>query len=134
MWTAVGQYVGGKVLTAILVVLAFGCGLWAWKHPEQLQAFGHVLKYVAIWIGIALVLPWAVFPVVPWVVKRDSNVAAGLLLAGITALDVVVALLMAGTRGNGTLTWMVLLLGFLSAGVYNFVVCNFQANRIEDSL
>ena len=125
---------GGKVLTAILVVLAFGCGLWAWKHPEQLQAFGHVLKYVGIWIGIALVLPWAVFPVVPWVVKRDSNVAAGLLLAGITALDVVVALLMTGVRQNGTLTWMVLLLGFLSAGVYNFVVCNFQANRIEDAL
>lgn len=134
MWTTIGKYVGGKVLTAILVVLAFGCGLWAWKHPEELRAIGHVLKFVAIWIGIALVLPWAMFPVVPWVVKKESNVVAGLLLAGITALDVLVALLMTGVSGLGTLTWMVLLLGFLSAGVYNFVVCNFQATRIEDSL
>ena len=134
MWTEMGKYVGGKVLTAVLVVLAFGCGLWAWTHPEQLKALGHVLKYVAIWIGIAVVLPWAMFPVVPWVVKRESNVVAGLLLAGITTMDVVIALLMTGTRGIGTLTWMVLLLGFLTAGVYNFVVCNFQANRIEDSL
>ena len=58
----------------------------------------------------------------------------GLLLGGITALDVVIALLMTGASGLGTLTWMVLVLGFLSAGVYNFVVCNFQATRIEDSL
>ena len=134
MWAGIAKYVGGKVLTAILVVLVFGCGLWAWKHPDELRTIGNVLKYVAIWLGIVLVLPWAMFPVVPWVVKKESNLAAGLLLSGITALDVVIALLMTGVSGLGTLTWMVLVLGFLSAGVYNSVVCNFQANRIEDSL
>lgn len=134
MWASIGKYVGGKVLTAMLAVLAFGCGLWAWKHPEELRAIGHVLKYVALWLGIALVLPWAAFPVLPWVVKKESNVVAGLLLAALTALDVGMALLMTGVSGLGTLSWLVLLLGFLSAGVYNFVVCNFQASRIEDAL
>jgi len=133
MWASIAKYVGGKVLAAILAVLAFGCGLWAWKHPEELRAIGHVLKYVAIWMGIVLVLPWAMFPVVPWVVKKESNLAAALLLAGITVIDVLVALLMSGVSGLGTLTWLVLLLGFLSAGVYNFMVCNFQANRTEDA-
>ncbi len=134
MWAQIGKYVGGKVLGAVLAVLVFGCGLWAWKHPEELRAIGHVLKYVAIWVGIGLVLPWAVFPVMPWVVKRESNVAGALLLAGLTAADAFIALLMTGVRELGTLTWLVLWLGFLSAGVYNFVVCNFQANRIEDAL
>jgi hypothetical protein len=134
MWAGIGKYVGGKVLTAVLVVLAFGCGLWAWKHPEELRAIGHVLKYVAIWLGIVAVLPWALFPATTWVVRQESNLAGALLLAGITLGDVLIALLMTGVSGLGTLTWLVLVLGFLSAGVYNFLVCNFQANRIEDSL
>ncbi|MCK4660327.1 MAG: hypothetical protein KAV82_12460 [Phycisphaerae bacterium] len=122
------------MLTAILAVLAFGCGLWAWKHPEQLATIGQVLKYVAIWLGIVLVLPWAMFPAMPWVLKWESNLAAGLLLVGITGLDVTAALLMTGVSGLSTLTWLVLVLGFLSAGVYTFMACNYQANRIEDSI
>ncbi|MCP4592158.1 MAG: hypothetical protein GY842_15595 [bacterium] len=134
MWAGLGKYVGGKVLTAVLVVLAFGCGLWAWKHPEELAAIGRVLKYAAIWLGIALVLPWASFPVVGWVVRRESNVVAGLLLSGLAAVDVFVALCMTGVSELGILTWMVLVLGFLCGAIYNFLVCNFQAERLEDSV
>ena len=39
--------------------------------------------------------------------------------------------LMGSLGGHNTLTWMVLLLGFLSAGVYNFKVCEFQAERLD---
>ena len=134
MWQAIGKYVGGKVLSAILVVLAAGCIIWAWRHPEELRAIGHVLKYVGIWLGIAVVLPWAAMPLMPWIMKQDSNLVSGLFLAGVTAIDVAVALYLAGPSDHLTLTWMVLFLGFLTAGVYNFVVCNYQANRIEDSL
>ncbi|MFH0982361.1 MAG: hypothetical protein V2A79_12590 [Planctomycetota bacterium] len=133
MWAAIAKYVGGKVLTAILLVLAFGCALWAWKHPEELAAIGHVLKYAAVWVGIAVVLPWAAYPVVRWVVIKESNLAAGVLLAGLTVLDAVAALWMTGVSGLGALSWAVLVLGFLSAGVYNFLVCNSQATGIEDS-
>ena len=49
------------------------------------------------------------------------------------ALDILVALLLAGgVRGHGTLAWTVLVLGFLSAGVYNFLVCDYQADRIDE--
>ena len=134
MWEAVGKYVGGKVLTAILVVLTAGCGIWAWRHPDQLAAIGQVLKYVGVWIGIVVVIPWAAYPLTVMAVRRDSNVAGAILLALVTLLDVVAALMMTGTSGHGALVWLVLLLGFLTAGVYNFVVCNYQANRLEDSL
>lgn len=134
MWQGIAKFVGGKVLSAILIVLAAGCLIWAWRHPQELRAIGGVLKYVAIWTGIAIVLPWAAMPLMPWIMKRDSNLVAGLFLGGVTAIDVGVALYLAGPSGHGALTWMVLFLGFLTAGVYNFVVCNVQANRIEDSL
>ncbi len=135
MWEAIGKYVGGKVLTAILVVSSAAGIIWFWKHPEQLQTIWQVIKYVLAWLGFAIVLPWALFFVPPWVMKKESNLAAGLMLAGYLALDVIAGLLLAGgVRGHGTLTWIVLLLGFGAAGVYNFLVCDFQAERIDESL
>ena len=133
MFAAIGQYVGGKVLTAILIVAGAASVIWFWKHPEQLETIWSVLKGVLVWLGLVLVLPWASFFVTGWVVKKDSNVAAALLLVGLTAVDVLFAFYLAGWSVAGALTWMVLLLGFLTAGVYNFLVCEFQAARFEDS-
>jgi len=133
MWQAIGQYVGGRVLTAVLVVASAAGIIWFWKHPEQLQSLWQVIKYVLAWLGFAIVLPWALFFVSPWVAKKESNLAAGLMLGGYLVLDVIAALWLAGVGGHGTLTWIVLLLGFLSAGVYNFLVCDFQAEKIDQS-
>ena len=128
------KYFGGKVLTAVLVVLAFGCGLWAWKHPEELAAIGHALKYIAIWLGLALVLPWASFPLVPWIVRRDSNRVAAALLVGLVVLDALAAWWLSDFSITGVLAHMSCVLGLLCAAVYNYVVCNFLADRIEESL
>ena len=133
MFTAIGQYVGGKVVTAILVVSSAGAVIWFWRHPEQLETIWQTIKYAMVWLGFVIVLPWAGFFVTPWVVAKDSNAAAALMLLGYLLADVIVALcLLGGVFGHGTLTWMVLLLGFLSAGVYNFKVCEYQAGRLEE--
>ena len=133
MLTAIGQYVGGKVVTAVLVVAGAGAVIWFWKHPEQLEMIWRTLKYVVAWLGFVLVLPWATFFVTPWVVSKDSNAAAAAMLIGYLLADALVAFwLMGSLRGHGVLTWAVILLGFLSAGVYNFKVCEYQAARVED--
>ena len=133
MLTAIGQYVGGKVVTAVLVVASAGAVIWFWKHPEQLEMIWRTLKYVVAWLGFVLVLPWATFFVTPWVVAKDSNAAAAAMLIGYLLADALVAFwLMGSVRGHGVLTWAVVLLGFLSAGVYNFKVCEYQAARVED--
>ncbi len=133
MWESIGKYVGGKVLTAVLVVASAGGIIWFWRHPEQLQSIWLVIKYVLAWLGFVVVWPWALFFVPPWVMKKESNLAAGLMLAGYLAVDVGVALFLAGgAGGHNTLTWIVLLLGFLSAGVYNFLVCDYQADRCDE--
>lgn len=134
MLEAVGKYVGGKVVTAILVVASAGSVIWFWKHPEQLATIWLTLKYVVAWLGFVVVLPWALFFVTTWIVARDSNAAAVMMLLGFTLADAVVAFcLIGGVRGLGMLSWVVLLLGFLSAGVYNLKVCEYQANRLENA-
>jgi len=131
--TTAGQYIGGKVVTAILVAALLGGGYWCYRNPDDLATLWHVVKYVAVWIGVVAVLPWATLFVTTWVVTMDSNRSAALMLLGYLLADVIVAIcLMGGVTGNGTLTWMVLLLGFLSAAVYNFKVCEYLADRAED--
>lgn len=132
MFEAIGKYVGGKVITAILVFAVAAGGYWCYTHPEQLQTLGTVMKYVLVWLGLVIVLPWASFFVTGWAVKQDSNLAGGLLLAGLTLVDALFALYLADWSIHGALTWMVVLLGLLSAGVYNFLVCDFVAGRFED--
>lgn len=123
------------MLTAVLVVASAAGIIWFWKHPEQLEVLWVVIKRVLAWLGFVIVLPWALFFVPPWVIKKESNLAAGLMLAAYLVIDVVVALLLAGgVRGHGTLAWVVLVLGFAAAGVYNFLVCDSQADRIDESL
>lgn len=132
MLTAVGQYVGGKVVTAVLTAGVIGAGIWFWRHPEHLQTIWTTVKYVLAWIGFVVVLPWATFFVTPWVMRKESNGAAALMLAGYLAVDMVVAFWMiGGVRGLGSLSWTVLILGFLSAGVYNLKACEYQAERAE---
>lgn len=135
MLTAVGQYVGGKVVTAVLTAGVIGAGIWFWKHPEHLQTIWTTVKYALAWMGFVLVLPWATFFVTPWVASRESNKAAGLMLAGYLFVDMGVAFWMIGTlSGLSALSWVVLILGFLSAGVYNFKACEYQAERAEGGI
>ncbi len=132
MLTTFGQYIGGKAVTAVLVVSGAGALIWFWRHPEDLQTIWQTLKYVVVWLGFVLVLPWATFFVTPWIVSKDSNFAAGLMLAGYVVLDAIVAFCLIGRiSGLGGFTWMLLILGFLAAGVYNLKVCEFQAERAE---
>ncbi len=134
IFTAIGQYIGAKVVTTILVVSGAGAVIWFWRHPEQLETIWETLKYALVWIGIVLVLPWAMFFVTAWAISKDSNKAAGLILLGYVVLDAIVAFALIGRwSGLGALTWLILLLGFLCAGVYNYKVCEYQASRLEES-
>jgi hypothetical protein len=56
-----------------------------------------------------------------------------LVLIGFLAVDVGLALYLAGGKVTQGWQWIALLLGFLCAALYNFVVCEFLARRAEDS-
>jgi hypothetical protein len=133
MLQTIGQYIGAKVVTAVLVVSGGCTVIYFYKNPDDLATIWVTLKYAVAWLAFAAVLPWAMFLVTRWVVSKDSNTAAALMLAGYALADAVVAFwLLGGVRGHAALTWVVVLLGFLSAAVYNFKVCEFQAEHFEE--
>jgi len=135
MFATLGQYIGAKVITAILVVSGAGALIYFWNHPESLEHIWKTIKYAVVWIGFVLMLPWATFFVTPWVVAKESNAAAGLMLAGYLFLDAGFAVyLMGGFAGHNGLAWAVVLLGFLSAAGYNFKACEFQAEQATGGL
>ncbi len=135
MFATIGQYITGKVVTAILIVSGGTALIVAYKHPEYVEIAWKTLKYALVWLGFVAILPWATFFVTPWVVSRESNLAAGSMLAGYLLVDVLFAFwLMGGIGQLGILIWAVLVLGFLSAGVYNFKVCEYQAECAEERL
>ena len=120
------------MLTAALVVGGLLAALWFYQHPEALEQLWATLKLALAWIGFVIVLPWALFFIVPYVLRAESNLVSALLLVGYLCADVLVAFWLAGWSVSGTLSWVVLVVGFLTAAVYNFLVCDFIASKAED--
>ena len=131
MIETIGKYVGAKVVTAICFVASAAAVIWFWRHPESAQALWQTVKYSLAWIVFAAVLPWVSFAVLPRVLKAESNALSAALLVALLAADVTVALWLCGWHVAGALAWTVLLLGFMAAGAYNFVVCESLARQLE---
>lgn len=133
MWQAIGKYVGGKVLGAVVFVASAMALIWYWQlPPESKAAIWEALRDGLVWIAFVTVWPWALFFVPAVAVRAESNLFSALMLLGYWAADIFVALWLAGWRVSGALAWAVLSVGFLAAGVYNFVVCEYLACRAED--
>jgi hypothetical protein len=128
---SVGKYVGGKVVTALCIVATGAALLWFYKHPEDAKALWQAVKYSIAWIGFAAALPWASYAVLPKVLKMESNAMSLVLLAMLSLCDVLMALWLCGWHVNGAMAWSVLLLGFIAAGAYNFVVCESLARQLD---
>ncbi len=134
MIQGVAKYLGGKVLTAILVVACALVVIWYWRlDPSAREALWSSVKGVLIWLGFVAVFPWALFFVPTLVVKAESNAVSAFTLLGYLAVDVAVAFLLSGGSWGSTWQAVLMCVGFLAAGVYNFMVCDFLAERAEES-
>jgi hypothetical protein len=135
MIAGLAKFVGSKVLTAVLLVIGIVIVIWYWQlPPESKQAIWTSLKLGLLWVGFAAVVPWALFFVPGLVLRAESNLVSAAVLLGYLALDVLAALWLAGWKVSSTAGWCVLILGFLAAGVYNFIVSDFLADRAGEQL
>lgn len=135
MIEAIAKHVSGKIITAILAVTVILIIIWYWRlEPAARAALWMSVRLALVWIGLAAALPWALFFVPPLVLKAESNLASALALLGYLLVDVLLALWLAGWGVESTLAWAVMILGFACAGVYNLLVCEFLAERAEDTL
>jgi hypothetical protein len=130
-----GKYVGGKVITAGLVVVSALVVIWYWRLPPEARAqMWGLVRGALIWLAFVAVLPWALFFLPAWVVRREQNWASAALLLAYLAVDAALALFLTGWRIGSTWQTAALLVGFALAGIYNFAVCEYLAQRSEESL
>lgn len=134
MFPGVAKFIGGKVLTAVLVVTSALVVIWYYRLPlEDRAAIWAAARGALVWIGFVLVLPWATFFVPARVVRADSNLASAAMLLGYLVVDIAFALYLIGGGPGGTFQAAILILGFLCAALYNFLACEFVADRAEDA-
>lgn len=132
MIDSMAKYVGGKVLSALLVVASVMAMIWYWNLPvETKNAIWSVIQGALIWIGFVAMLPWALFFVPALVLKAESNVVSALTLLGYLGLDIGFALYLTGGAFGGPMQTGVMIVGFLTAAVYNFIICESLARRAD---
>lgn len=135
MLRGLAQYVGGKIFSALLFVTLLMGAVWYWNLPaEARDAIWRIVQGAAVWTAFVAVMPWALFFVPPLVVKAERNWVSAVVLLAYLAADVGFALYLTGGHLGTTMPKGVLLVGFLSAGVYNFLVCEYLAGRAEDAI
>lgn len=135
MFPAIAKFVGGKILTAVLVVTSALIVIWYYRLPvEDRAAMWTAARSVLVWVGFVAVLPWGTFFVPARVVRADSNLVSGLMLLGYLIADIAFALYLTGGSVGGAFQTAILILGFLCAALYNFLACEFVADRAEDAV
>jgi len=139
VWAAAGKFVGSKVASAVIFLAVAAGGIWAWRHPEQIKAFGRVVQLTLVWLAVTAAAPWSSYlfmrPLLNWQSSMQTGQSAAVLsvlLIGVYwIIDIVLALWLAGWRIEGGFTWMVVLLGFAAAGAYNYVICESLARHVD---
>lgn len=134
MIESIAKYVGGKVLMAVLGVASIIVIIWYWRlQPGERAELWSLARGALAWMAFVAVLPWALFFVPARVVRAESNAASAGALAAYLLVDVLFALYLTGGSFGTRVQTAAMVVGFLFAAVYNFVVCEFLAQRSEDS-
>jgi hypothetical protein len=125
--TVAGKIVSGFVA---LAVIALGITWWTMDPATKERLLTNTGRIVG-WFGVVLFLPWATFFVTTWVRKFESNLAAGLLVFLMTALEVTLLLWLFNWDIDGAAQWTFIALGGLVAGVYNLLTCDWIAEKLD---
>jgi FtsH-binding integral membrane protein len=102
---------------------------WQMTPDERAAAYGLVGRAVA-WILVAGVLPWATWFFTSHAVKRESNTAGAVLIGLYTVIDIVLLGWVAKWTMPSGVSAVVCLFGVLAALAYNFLICDWLAERV----
>lgn len=125
--------IAGKVVTGLVALAVVGGGIVWWSMaPDRRDDVLSSVGRVGAWIGIVLLLPWALFGVIRWVARLESNPAGVVLVMGLTLMELVgLAWLFEWRLFADGVGWVYLTFGALIAGVYNLFACDWIAERFE---
>jgi hypothetical protein len=124
--------VTGKVISGIagLVIVLAGISWWRMDPATKDMLLSGTGKIVS-WGFVVLLIPWATFFVIGWIARMDANAAGAALVCAYTLLEVLFLAWLFGWRLPGPTAWSFFVVGTLAAGVYNFFVCDWIAEKVE---
>jgi hypothetical protein len=125
--TVTGKVVAGAVA---LAVVAAGISWWQMDEATRQMLLSGTGKIVS-WLLIVLLVPWATFFLTTWVAKRESNAAGAALVAGYTVLEAVLLAKLFEWNVRTPTAWTFLIVGALFAAVYNLLVCDWLAEKLQ---
>lgn len=137
--TEIGKFIGAKVAGALITLAVIAAGIWVWRNPETVKALGNVILLTFIWLMVTAALPWSCYlfmrPMLRWQSEMQGAGAAALVGVGAIVafwvIDILLAFWLAGWSISGGFTWFVVLLGFIAAGAYNYVICESLARHLD---
>jgi FtsH-binding integral membrane protein len=122
-----GKVVAGAVA---LAVVAAGISWWQMDEATRQMLLSGTGKIVS-WLLIVLLVPWATFFLTTWVAKRESNAAGAGLVAGYTVLEALLLAKLFDWNVRTPTAWTFLIVGALFAAVYNLLVCDWLAEKLQ---
>src|SRR5450432_3825174 len=111
-------------------VIASGISWWRMDEATK-QTLLSGAGRITSWFGIVLLIPWATFFIIGWVAKFQSNLAGGILVFVYTALESLLLAKLFHWSLPGATAWTFFAVGTLLAGVYNLLVCDWLAEKME---
>lgn len=139
IWTEVGKFVGAKIAgTLISIAVLAGC-VWCYYNWGTVQSAGRVVLNTIIWTAIAAALPWSSYlylrPLMAFQNNLNSERAAAAVSIGLigayTLLDIIVAFWWLEWGTMGGFARFVVVVGFIAAAAYNFVICESLARHVD---
>jgi hypothetical protein len=121
----------GKIMTGVVALaVVVGAITWWSMDPASRQAILAGMGRIIAWFGIVVLLPWATFFVIAPVARRESNLAAGMLVAAYTLLELALLIWLFEWNIDGAAAWTFVCLGCLVAAVYNVFTCDWIAEKV----
>jgi hypothetical protein len=122
---------GGKIASGAVSLAVVSAGLaWYETDPATKHQILSVSGRLLGWMMLVLIVPWALFWLIAWVAKMDTNAAGAALVLTITAVQALVLAWMFGWSIHGATTWVLYVAAILIAAVYNLFTCDWIAEKL----
>lgn len=119
-----------KILGWIALALIVGAGIALWQiGPAGRTALWSGIWRTLLWFAVAGALPWISRLFIRRLLELGTNWAGVALVGGMTLVNLVLGLILLGGFPSGGWGWLAALAALGLAGTYNFLVCEYLAER-----
>jgi hypothetical protein len=125
--TVTGKVVGG--LVSLMVVIA-GISWWRMDQHTRATLISDTGR-IASWLGFVLLFPCATFFIIAWAAKWNHNAAGAILVTTYTLMESLLLGYLFHWSLGSTSAWTFFLVGVLLSAVYNLLICDWLAEKME---